>query len=251
MNSRHHVRRPVADIQVPSGVRRLAACVLLALIASTFGPNGAHAQAVGGLLLDSETQRPVPGARLFLLDAAGVPLDSTFTNELGRYHLEAPRAGTHFIHFQMDGWAGAGSDSLELKAGVAEDYDFRVTLVSTAAMQQMSAMIHADERLQTSLPEVCGEALRPWEAGLLVGTVRARATNAPLPDVRVAVATDERGVTRSTVANADGIYILCNVPLGSDVSIIATAPDGTREITNVEIRAGMVSWYDLHLGVRR
>ena len=245
------MRRPVAGIHARATARRLAAFILVVLAGAAFGAGQVHAQAVRGLLLDAEEHRPVPGARLFLLDDAGLPVDSTFTDESGRYRLDAPRAGTHFIHFQMDGWAGAGSDSLELRESVAEDYDFHVTLVSSAAMQQMSAMIHADERLQTSLPEVCGEALRPWEAGLLVGTVRARRTNAPLPDVRVAVATDERGVTRSTVSNADGIYILCNVPLGSDVSIIATAPDGTREITEVDIRAGTVSWYDLHLGARR
>jgi hypothetical protein len=108
-----------------------------------------------------------------------------------------------------------------------------------------------DERLQTSLPEVCGEALRPWEAGLLVGTVRARGTNAPLAGVRVSVATPERGVTRATVSSAQGIYILCNVPLGSDVAIITRTADGAEATTQVEIRAGMVSWYDLHVGARR
>jgi hypothetical protein len=115
----------------------------------------------------------------------------------------------------------------------------------------MSELISTDERLQSSLPEICGEALRPWEAGLLVGVVRARATSEPIAGARVAVATGGTGVTRATLSSDKGIYILCNVPLGPAVEIIAETPDGTVERTQVEIRAGMVSWYDLPVGPRR
>jgi hypothetical protein len=108
-----------------------------------------------------------------------------------------------------------------------------------------------EQRLQDALPEICGEAFRPWEAGLLVGVVRVRATREPLAGARVTVATSSDGVTRSTLSNERGTYVLCNVPTGPEVQIIVEAPDGTRETTTVEIRAGTASWYDLPMGPRR
>lgn len=230
----------IAPLRVPLAVLLLSAASVLP----------ASAQSVEGRLLDDERDRPVPGARLYLLDEAGVPVDSAFTARDGTYRLRAPAAGVYIVHFQMDGWAGAGSEPLTLRAATVTTHDFPVVLVTNAAMRQMSDMIQVDERLQTALPEICGEALRPWEAGLLVGTVRARATGEPVPGARVSVATAEQGVTRSTVASAKGIYILCNVPLGPAIDIIAETADGTRETTQVEIRAGMVSWYDLGVGPR-
>jgi hypothetical protein len=115
----------------------------------------------------------------------------------------------------------------------------------------MRDIINMDERLQASLPEICGEPLRPWEAGLLVGVIRVRATGEPVAGARVAVAAPGTGVARSTLSSENGIYILCNVPLGPAVEIIVEAPDGTTERTDVEIRAGTVSWYDLSIGPRR
>ncbi len=229
-------------------LRHCALAVLLLLAASAAPASG---QSVAGRLLDDERDRPIPGARLYLVDEGGALVDSTFTARDGAFQLAAPAAGTYTLHFQMDGWAAAGSEPLALHEGESTRYDFPVVLVSNAAMRQMSDMIHMDERLQTSLPEICGEALRPWEAGLLVGTVRARATGEPVPGARVSVATAATGVARSTVASERGIYILCNVPLGTAVDIIAETTDGARETTQVEIRAGMVSWYDLDVGTRR
>lgn len=203
-----------------------------------------HAQAVGGDLRDVDGDRPLPGARLYLLDD-GVAVDSTRTDRGGRFHLAAPRAGEYVVYFQIDGWASVGSEPLRLDAGTVVDFKFRVPLVPHAAMRQMSDMIRMDERLQTSLPEICGEPLRLWEAGLLVGVVRRRATGQPIAGASVAVASADDVVARSTLTSRDGIYVLCNVPVGSAVEIIVESPDGTIERTDVEIRAGTVSWYDL------
>jgi hypothetical protein len=42
------------------------------------------------------------------------------------------------------------------------------------------------------------------------------------------------------------------VPVGANVEIVAESPDGTySEATEVEIRAGTISWYDLSLRPRR
>ncbi len=222
-----------------------AVCVLaLLVIASTAG---AEAQSVHGILTDADHGRPIPDARLYLLGVGGTIADSTLTDAQGGFRLAADTAGVYHVHFQIDGWASMSAPALRLDEGTDVDLAFPVQLVPIAVLRQMSDMIGMDERLQTSLPEICGEALRPWEAGLLVGIVRS-ADNEPVAGARVAVATLENGIARATLSADNGIYILCNVPLGPAVQISVDAPDGTRETTEVEIRAGMVSWYDLPLG---
>lgn len=224
------------------------ALVALILLLAAAAP--ASAQAVLGELRDADRDRAVPGARLYLLEPGGSAVDSTFTDEAGRFRLAAPERGVYTVYFQIDGWASVASQPVPLGAGAVTDFVFPVQLVSSTALRHMSELISADERLQSSLPEICGEALRPWEAGLLVGVVRARATSEPIAGARVAVATGPADVARATLSSDRGIYILCNVPLGAAVQITVEAPDGTVERTEVEIRAGMVSWYDLPVGPR-
>lgn len=227
---------------------RTFATLVLMLAASA---SGASAQAVRGVLRDAERGRPLPGQRLYLLAAGGVAVDSTFTDAAGHFQLAAPAAGEYAVYFQTDGFATVASEPLRLEADIVTAFEFPVSLVSNAAMRHMSELIATDERLQSSLPEICGEALRPWEAGLLVGVVRRRATDEPVAGARVAVETTTQGVARATLSSDRGIYILCNVPLGTAVRILIEAPDGTTESTDVEIRAGMVSWYDLPIGPAR
>jgi hypothetical protein len=126
-----------------------------------------------------------------------------------------------------------------------------VSLVSTAAIREMSEIIRSESRLTESLPEICGEPFRAWEAGLLLGTVRVRRTRAPLAGATVTVSDTSDGGARSTLSGDSGIYVLCNVPVGPAVQITIVAPDGTVETTDVEIRAGTASWYDLPIGPRR
>ena len=226
----------------------LALCIPVCL-ASAVAP--AAGQGVRGELRDQDRERPIPGARLYLLDEGGTPVDSTSTNEGGRYRLTAPSAGGYVVYFQIDGWASIGSERLRLEADSVVEFEFRVPLIHNTAMRQMSDMMSMDARLQTSLPEICGEVLRPAEAGLLVGVVRLRGPREPVAGVRVAVST-QGTVARSTLSGGNGVYVLCNVPVGSAVEITAQGPDGgTVAVTDVEIRPGTISWYDLLLGRRR
>jgi hypothetical protein len=208
----------------------------------------ARAQAVEGTLRDAAGERPLPGARLYLVDDAGLPADSVLTDRAGRFRLTAPAPGLYRVVFQIDGWATVPSDPMALESGSTVRLDFDVPLVSVAGLRQTGDRIRMEPEFQAALPEICGEAFRPWEAGILVGVVRSRATREPLAGARVAVATEQDGITRSTLSNERGTYILCNVPVGSSVRIIAESPDGVVETTEVEIRAGTVSWYDLPLG---
>jgi hypothetical protein len=222
---------------------------MIAIAASAVAPAGA--QVVQGELRGADAGQPLPGAWLHLLSERGVAVDSTLTDRAGGFRLHAPAAGRYVVLFQMDGWASISSEPVQLEAGATTDLEFRVQLVPGAALLQMSEMIERDERMQTALPDLCGEELRSWEAGMLVGVVRLRATREPIAGARVSVNTPGGAVTRSTLSGESGIYILCNVPAGLAVDISAAIPDGTVERTDVEIRAGTVSWYDLLLGPRR
>jgi hypothetical protein len=224
----------------------LAAC--LAVLAPAALPAGA--QVVGGTVHDADRGRPLPRAQLYLLGHDGIAVDSVLTDQAGRFRLTAPRAGAYHVLFRMDGWLTVPFDSIRLEPGTTATLDLQVPLIAVSALQQMGELLRMEQRLQDALPEICGEAFRPWEAGLLVGVVRARATREPLAGARVTVATASDGVARSTLSNERGTYVLCNVPTGPEVQIIAEAPDGTRETTTVEIRAGTASWYDLPLGPR-
>lgn len=230
----------------PFGGIAVAAAVLLAASAGV-----ASAQGVRGDLRDRDQDRVLPGARLYLFNQAGIAVDSTRTDGRGRFRLSAPAAGEYIVYFHIDGWASVPSESLHLVPDSIVDLSFRVPLIHHTAVSQLGAMIDMDERLQSAIPEICGEPLRLTEAGLLVGVVRTRATRAPLAGARVRV---EAGtdMERATVSSDNGIYILCNVPLGTAVAITIESADGTlTETTDVEIRAGTVSWYDLPIGPRR
>jgi hypothetical protein len=233
-----------------SGAARLRALPALAALLLV-GWSPAAAQSVRGDLRDDQRDLPIAGARLHLIGAGGAIVDSTRSADAGGFELTAPAAGTYTLYFQLDGWASVPSGPLQLRSGETLEYAFRVPLVSNAAIRQMADMIDMDERLQTALPEMCGEPLRPWEAGLLVGIVRTRTGSAQVAGARVAVAAPDGTVARSTLSSEKGIYILCNVPLGEAVEITIETPGGAMETTEVEIRPGMVSWYDLTVGRRR
>lgn len=230
-------------------VARMLLAVALLLAA---WPDAGSAQSVRGDLRDRDHDRVLPGARLYLLDDAGIAVDSTRTDRSGRFLLSAPAAGEYIVHFHIDGWASVPSNWLRLGPDSTVDLQFRVPLVHHTAVRQLGDMIDMDARLQTAIPEICGEPLRLTEAGMLVGVVRTRATRQPLAGARVSIAAADETVARATISSDNGIYILCNVPLGTAVAITIESADGRlSETTDVEIRAGTVSWYDLPIGPRR
>lgn len=230
--------------------RPTALLTLLLLLAASNTP--VLGQALRGQLRDEEHGRPVPGARLLLLSTAGAIVDSARSDGAGAFRLRAPAAGEYVVHFQLDGWATVSSDPVQLEPGVTTDFTFPVTLIASDALREMSDIISMEPRLQAALPELCGEALRPWEAGLLVGRVRERASGRPVPGARVATApAGGSDAARATVASENGVYVLCNVPAGADIPIIAESPQGAVDTTRVEIRAGSAAWYDLLVGKRR
>lgn len=227
--------------------RLLLAAALGGMCAASAAPSRAAGQVVRGELRWEERDAPLPRARLLLLSERGAHVDSTVTDGAGRFHLTAPAPGTYYLYFHSDGWASVTSNPVSLERGSVTAFDFSVRLVAGAAIRQMSDVIRANEHLQSSLPEICGEALDPERTGVLVGVVRDRKTRQAIGGVRVSVGTGAGGVARSTISSDTGVYVLCNVPVGATVKVSAEAPDGRSETTAAIIRAGTISWYDLNL----
>ncbi|MBW3552418.1 MAG: carboxypeptidase-like regulatory domain-containing protein [Gemmatimonadetes bacterium] len=222
-----------------------AAAALTLLVAGS-----ASAQVVTGTAADRDRERPLAGAALLLVDSAGAVVDSVRAEAGGRFRLIAPGPGEYFVHVHLDGWAGVPSDGFIVRPGQDRDFDVRVPLVGVRALQQMSSLMQ-DGELQRPLAELCGEELRPWEAGVLVGVVRDRRARQPVAGARVWASSATGDVLRSTVSNARGSYILCNLAAGRPVRVEAEAADGRRDGFEPEIRAGTTSWYDLFLRVPR
>lgn len=221
------------------GARLILLSALLALAAAP-----AAAQVVYGTARESRNGRPLAGAELLLVDSAGTAVDSTRAAGGGAFRLLAPRAGSYFIHVQLDGWAGVPSDGFVVQPGRDREVDVRVPLIGAAALAHMRSILE-DEGMQRPLEEICGEPLRPWEAGILVGTVRDRRTREPVRGAEVRVATAAGEALRATVSNARGSYVLCNLPAATELTVTAEAADGRRDVLRPEIRAGVTAWYDL------
>jgi hypothetical protein len=228
-------------------LKRHACAVLCALLLAA--PAGG--QTVRGEVRDAASGRPLAGARLMLINVEGIALDSTRVDRTGAYALTGRVPGEHMLWVQLDGWASTTSESFELVRNATTEFTFRPQLVASAALREMSDVLASDERLRQELPEMCGEPFRAWEAGLLVGSVRVRATRQTLAGARVTVLAPDGAATRATVSSDKGVYLLCNVPVGTAIRVVVETANGQREETDVEIRAGTASWYDLEVGPRR
>ena len=222
--------------------------LLAAALVSAAAP--ARAQIVRGELRDSERDRPIAGARLLLVTNSASVVDSTSSDASGRFQLTAPAPGAYAISFELDGWAGVLSDTLHLTARAARDYTFRVRLVSNEALKYIGNILDMESRLQGSVTEICGEPFRGWEAGILVGVVRDRATRRPVARARVSVA-HNGAAARSTLSGDTGVFVLCNVPAGNAITITAVPQAGAEHTYTLEIRAGSARWYDLHVASAR
>ena len=223
---------------------------LTALLALCAGPAVLAAQTVRGTVTDPDYHRPVTGAVVVLMDTLSAPVDSTRTDSAGAFVLAAPGPGPYIIHVTRTGYL-SWSGRLELPAG-AVDRAIEMPLISTRAARVMGEVIRREAAFDLPWEELCGEPVRPWEAGVLVGVARRRADMEPVPRavVRaepVANNTDQPADTgawpRSTVATATGSFWFCNLPVGR-VRVVARA-DGFRPDTSyATIRAGTISWYD-------
>lgn len=194
---------------------------------------------------------PLPGVRIWLMGEDQTHADSARTDAAGRFLLRASSAGRYMLYVQLPGYASMSTASFDLAAGQLLHRDVQYQLVSTSAMQIMGDAIDRDTMLQRHLPELCGEDPRPWETGLLVGVIRDRPTEDPIPGAVVMVQApatpDSTPTPRTTVSNAHGTYVFCNVPPGDKVVLRVRAPGHRPETQTVWVRKGMIGWYDVYM----
>ncbi len=94
-------------------VRVAAGAVLAALLSAV----PAAAQAVEGRVTESQTQQPVAGARVQLLDTAGVSVADAVTDATGAFRLQPPAAGEYRLRADRVGLRTTLTRALPLAGG--------------------------------------------------------------------------------------------------------------------------------------
>ena len=84
----------------------------------------AAAQTVTGRLLDGTSRQPVLLGVVVLMDTAMVLLDRTYTDEQGRFVLEAPRPGHYYVAAARAGYTPDMDGVLELPSGSSIELAF-------------------------------------------------------------------------------------------------------------------------------
>jgi hypothetical protein len=245
-------RRRVALTTAAAVLRGAALIGLLAAISAAAAP--LQAQGVRGTLVEYPAGTPLPGGTVMLLDDAGVTVDSARASANGSFTVRARDAGLHTLYFMHPGYASVPSEPVRLARGEMTEHRFEVPLIGGAALSRMAETITLETRLQGNLTELCGEAPRAWEAGILVGVVRRRTGGQPLAGAIVSVSAPAAAgggpFRKATVTSANGVYVLCNVPAGAATTRTETVGYQADEGA-VEVRAGTVGWYDVLLRPRR
>ncbi len=107
---------------------RLAALLLCAALP-------ASAQTVRGLLTDSVSRTPLPGAFLTLVDASGVERARVMTNQAGEFVVTAPAAGSYRLRSKRIGFRPYMSPALTLTAGETISYKAAIDPIPVALAQ--------------------------------------------------------------------------------------------------------------------
>lgn len=108
-------------------IARFSAVALLVLVGSGVLLSApAAAQTVAGAVVDPETEEPLTGVHVRLLDDDGEAVDATFTGEDGRFRLAAPRAGPWRVAAELLGRATITSKPLDLETGDVISVELRM-----------------------------------------------------------------------------------------------------------------------------
>lgn len=220
------------------------------------GPGPARAQVVWTTLVARDNGRPVRHARVYLVREDGVTVDSALSDANGRVRLAADSAGRFVLYAHLQGYAAFASSPFRLRTHEMVQQQFKLPIIPMSTFERIGAMVRDDPMLQHRLSTICGGQPRSG-TGIVVGVVRARVDQTPVPDALVALAAPPPDTTAGAreksrrqpingVSNAHGTYVLCNAPAG-DATLTAHA-DGWQPVTMpFRVQAGVVLWQDLIL----
>lgn len=86
----------------------------------------ASAQTVRGHVTERESQRPIAGAFVVLLDASGARVGATLTGPEGEFEHRAPHAGAYRLRVERIGAQTVTSSAIELGAGATVPFEMQV-----------------------------------------------------------------------------------------------------------------------------
>ena len=207
--------------------RRLGIALFAAgILVATARPSGAQVT-IRGTLVDSLRGGPVPGATLQLLGAT----QSATTDRDGRFRFDAVGPGPWRLGYWAPWLDSLGLPALERRLPMQTSGTIDVTLATPS--------------LTTLQRTRCGTAL-PEGQGILLGEIR-RADGTSIAQAGVSARWEEtrlgRGMLeRSPMAtvdstSSDGMFFLCGVPVGSEITMRATAGDRGRS-GEIVVRVG-------------
>lgn len=102
--------------------------LLLVAAAASAAHRPVTAQEITGVVVEHTTDHAVPDVAVRLLDGEGRAVDSTLSDEDGRFRLAVPRAGTWGIAAERVGYGKAGSDSLAVPDHGTLDIEIRLSI---------------------------------------------------------------------------------------------------------------------------
>lgn len=200
---------------------------------------------VSGVVFDSIAKAPLAGAIVQLVAADNPALlgRTTTSDAIGEYTLSDVPAGRYalgFLHPMLD---SLGVDIPPRNVNVASGQSFRVDVG-----------IPSPARLRAA---ICGPS-RQDSIGVLIGFVRDAQAELPLPGVTVTAEWLEftlgrAGVVRATprrvaTTGENGWFVLCNVPSGGIVALVAAkGADSTGRI-EVQVPVSGFARRELYLG---
>lgn len=87
---------------------------------------GGSAQEATGRVIDGSTGTAIPGAVLLVLDSARTRVEATLVDSAGRYVVEFPSAGRHYLAAEAFGYTTAVSPPIDLPAGTRFELDLEL-----------------------------------------------------------------------------------------------------------------------------
>lgn len=117
-----------------------------------------HAQAVNGVVLEDETEAPVDGAMVILMDPDGDVVRRALSDAAGRFTLQADHAGPHLIRIDRIGYQSLTTAPFE----VLEDGTFQRVRVPVQAIRLQGLSVEGSTRCELR-PEQGSVTARVWE----------------------------------------------------------------------------------------
>jgi hypothetical protein len=103
---------------------------LFPLIFSLLCATTSRAQIVSGQLLDENSGDPIDRAFIVLVDLMGTEVDRAFTDDQGRFRINASASGTYRLRSERIGFKATLSEQIELTAGQTHEIEMRVAPVA-------------------------------------------------------------------------------------------------------------------------